>query len=164
MVNWHPAAEWTTASASGGLAQPSGIRRILGLDVGDRRIGVALSDPLGLTAQPLTVLTRRDLARDVADVRALVEQHAVGGIVVGLPLTLRGEPEVQARKVMTFIKALRRHVAVPVRAVDERLTTVQGARALRDTGVGRRRRKALIDQVAAQLILQQVLDAQRDAT
>lgn len=135
--------------------------RVLGLDVGDRRIGVALSDPLGITAQRLTVVERQRLPADVEAVRALVERHAVERVVVGLPLTLRGTTGPQAEKVTAFADALRRRLAVPVQFIDERLTTVQGERALVAAGATRRRRKQLIDQVAAQLILQQFLDAQR---
>ena len=134
--------------------------RILGLDVGDRRIGVALSDSLGLTAQQLTVLERQGLAKDLEALGAMVQQHKVETVVVGLPLTLRGERGVQAQKVASFSDALHRRVAVPVQFIDERLTTVQGERALREMGTSRGKRKRVIDQVAAQLILQQFLDVQ----
>ena len=135
--------------------------RALGLDVGDRRIGVALSDSLGLTAQRLTVVERRDPSEDVEAVRTLVDAHGVEVVIVGLPLTMRGERGIQADKVSTFADQLRRWIAVPVQLIDERLTTVQGERALREIGTTRRKRKQVIDQVAAQLILQQFLDAQR---
>ena len=135
--------------------------RILGLDVGDARIGVALSDPLGLSAQRLTVLERTGLSQDVEAVRVLVERHGVRTVVVGLPLTMRGERGPQARKVAAFSEALRRRLAMPVELIDERLTTVQGSRALQETGTRGRKRKAAIDQVAAQLILQQYLDMVR---
>ena len=133
----------------------------MGLDVGDRRIGVALSDSLGLTAQPLTVLERRGAAADAAAVRALVEAHGVDTVVVGLPLTMAGARGVQADKVTTFAEQLRRGLSVPVEFVDERLTTVQGERVLREAGIRGRRRKQAIDRVAAQLILQQFLDSKR---
>ena len=135
--------------------------RVLGLDVGDARIGVALSDPLGLSAQRLTVLERTGLSQDVEAVRVLVERHGVQTVVVGLPLTMRGERGPQARKVAAFSEALRRRLAMPVELIDERLTTVQGSRALQETGTRGRKRKAAIDQVAAQLILQQYLDMVR---
>ena len=134
--------------------------RVMGLDVGDRRIGVALSDSLGLTAQPLTVLERRHAAADTAAVQALIEAHGVETVVVGLPLTMAGAHGVQADKVTAFAGQLRRGLSVPVQFVDERLTTVQGERALREAGIRGRRRKQVIDRVAAQLILQQFLDSQ----
>ena len=135
--------------------------RVLGLDVGDRRIGVAVSDALGLTAQPLAVLTRQSLAADLDVIRTLVDHHGASAVVVGLPLTLRGERGPQAEKVVAFTEQLRRGVAVPIHLIDERLTTVQGSRALTEMGVGHKRKKAVVDQVAAQLILQQFLDLQR---
>ncbi len=137
--------------------------RVLALDVGDRRIGVAISDPSGIVAQPLTVVVRQGMAVDVEAVRALVEAHAAGAVVVGLPLTLRGERGPQAQKVLDWVERLRQQTAVPIHLVDERLTTVQGERSLRETGTPARKRKQVIDQVAAQLILQQFLETQRRA-
>jgi len=135
--------------------------RVLSLDVGQRRIGVALSDALGLTAQPLTVLERRGTTADLDALAALVAQHQVETIVVGLPLTMRGERGPQAQRAASFADTLRRKVSVPVELADERLTTVQGERALLETDTSRRKRKQVIDQVAAQLILQQYLDRRR---
>jgi putative Holliday junction resolvase len=134
--------------------------RVLGLDVGQRRIGVAVSDPLGLTAQRLTVLQRGGSREDVAAVCALIMQHQAEAVVVGLPLTLKGTHGPQAQRVASFAQALQQQSPVPVHLVDERLTTAQGERALLATGTLRRRRKQVIDQVAAQLILQQYLDSQ----
>lgn len=135
--------------------------RILALDVGDRRIGVAISDSLGLIAQQLTVLTRQGAAADAAAVGQLVASHQAERIVIGLPLTMRGEHGPQAKKVTAFANTLRHVTSAPMDFVDERLTTVEGERALLATGASRRKRKAVIDQVAAQLILQQYLDTQR---
>lgn len=137
--------------------------RVLGLDMGERRIGVALSDPLGLTAGRLTVIERHGLEADVAVVRQLVERHEVQTIVVGLPLTLRGERGIQAKRVEAFAQQLARRLGLPVAFVDERLTTVQGERVLREVKASRRQRKQTIDQLAAQIILQQYLDTQRHA-
>lgn len=137
--------------------------RVLGLDVGDVRIGVALSDALGLTAQRLGVLARQGGEQDVEAICALARRHEVQTVVVGLPLTLSGVRGPQAQKVVSFAERLRKRVGVPIELVDERLTTVQGERALRETGANRRQRKAAIDQVAAQLILQQFLDMRRGA-
>jgi putative Holliday junction resolvase len=135
------------------------MRRILGLDVGERRIGVALSDPLGLTAQRLTVLQRRDPVTDFKTIAALAADHHAEAIIVGLPLTMQGVVGTQATRIMAFVEQLRAHVRCPVHVVDERLTTVEGERALLATDASRRKRKQLIDQVAAQLILQAYLDA-----
>ena len=133
--------------------------------MGDRRIGVAISDALGLTAQPLTVLARRGALRD--DVQAvcdLVAQHRVERVVIGLPLTMRGEAGIQAEKVTAFADTLRRRLDVPIQLVDERLTTVQGSRALRAAGLSGRRQRHVIDRVAAQLILQQFLETVRSGS
>ena len=132
--------------------------RLLGLDVGARRIGVSLSDPLGLTAQRLMVLERRTLEQDLHTVAALVNEHGVKTVVVGLPITMQGAMGEQAQWVMTFVEALRHTVSCPVQVMDERLTTVQGERSLPATDTPRKRRKQLIDQVAAQLILQAYLE------
>lgn len=137
--------------------------RTLGLDIGDRRIGIALSDALGLTAQRLTVLERRNPAADVEAIRILITTHQVEQVVAGLPLTMRGEQGAQAKKVAGFVALLRRRVTIPVQWLDERLTTVQGQRALSEMNTSPRKRKLMIDQVAAQLILQHFLDTQRDA-
>ena len=139
------------------------IGRVLGLDLGTRRIGVALSDALRMTAQPLTVLDCDTLESDLEAVRRLVEQHDVRRMVVGLPLTLKGEYGPQTQRVRTFVSRLERMLAIPVALVDERFSTAQGERALLEMDVSRRKRKAIVDQVAAQLILQQYLDAQRPA-
>ncbi len=135
--------------------------RVLGLDLGERRVGVALSDALGITAQPLMVLTRKGLEADLETICALITKHQVEMLVVGLPLTLRGEQGMQVQRVKSFIAALQQRITVPVHVIDERLTTVQGERALRESGVSHQKRKQVIDQVAAQLILQQFLDKQR---
>ncbi len=135
--------------------------RVLGLDLGERRIGVALSDDLGLTAQGLTVLQRKGPKADVRAVCRLAAEHEVGTIVVGLPLTLRGARGPQAQGAEVFAEALRRRLAVPVELVDERFTTAQGERMLLQADVSRRRRKQVLDQVAAQLILQQYLDSRK---
>jgi putative Holliday junction resolvase len=138
--------------------------RILALDVGERRIGVAISDPLGLTAQRLPVLARRTPAADFDALESLVTERQVERIVVGLPLTLSGDRGSQAKRVEAFAQALRRRVTVPVQLVDERLTTSQGQRTLLSMDVSRRKRKQQIDAVAAQLILQQYLDTERQKT
>lgn len=135
--------------------------RVLGLDVGARRIGVALSDALGLTAQGLTVLHCRGLTADVNAVRELVAQHGVSTIVVGLPFTLAGERGTQVARVEAFMKAMRRRITVPIEGVDERLSTLESERVLLSADVSRRKRKQVIDQLAAQIILQRYLESRR---
>ena len=137
------------------------MQRVLGLDVGDKTIGVAVSDELGLTAQGVTVRQRQALAADVAYVREVAERYQVAGIVVGLPKNMDGSIGPQARKTLAFIARLRQDVDVPVIEWDERLTTQQAERVLLSADASRRRRKQVRDQLAAQLILQTYLEWQR---
>lgn len=133
--------------------------RVLGLDLGTRRIGVALSDPTGTIASPLLTLPHRSLAEDVERVAALCRAHAAQAVVVGWPRRLTGVAGSAARHAEEFARALRRAVAVPVELWDERLSTAAAERALLEADVRRARRRAIRDQVAAALILQAYLDA-----
>ncbi len=129
--------------------------RSLGLDIGDRRIGVAMSDPQGILASPLTIIDRTDEPSDINAILAIVEQNEVGVVIAGLPLSLRGDIGPQAEKVSRFIRELSKHTKVPVEFRDERLTTVSAQRLMRTLGKPRRARD---DAVAAALILQEYLD------
>ena len=133
--------------------------RIVALDVGSKRIGIAVSDPTGLVAGALTVLERRGTGKDTAAVADLLAREAGERIVVGLPLTLRGETGPQAQEVLQFVAALKRRVSVPVETWDERYTTVEADRILEAQGVRRDARKQRIDAVAAAVLLQEYLDA-----
>ena len=135
--------------------------RILALDVGQKRIGVALSDPGGLLATPLTTLRRRGESSDVKAVLGLADEHGVGEIIVGLPLSLSGHRGAQAQLVDQFTEALAKLAAVPVRSVDERYSSVEAERLLRESGVQPSRNKAQVDAAAAAVILQSHLDSKR---
>jgi putative Holliday junction resolvase len=135
--------------------------RILGLDVGDRRIGVALSDPEGILAQALTVLERKSEAADIEVLASLVEKYEVEGIVVGMPLSLDSSIGKQAEKVLSFSKKLSQRVAIPVETWDERLSTVATERLLRDANMKRGERKKHRDAIAAAIILQGYLERLR---
>lgn len=135
--------------------------RIMALDVGEKRIGVALSDPLGLTAQGLTVVHRRSPAADVAALAELVRAHEVTLIVVGLPRRMSGAIGAQAENALAFAALLRESLAVPVETWDERLTTRAAERMLVAGDLSRARRRQVVDKVAAALILQGYLDARR---
>ena len=135
--------------------------RILGLDVGDKSIGVAVSDELGLTAQGVTVLRRTSLAADLLFLRQTCARYEVTAVVVGLPKNMDGSLGPQAQKTLAFIEHVRRAAAVPVVAWDERLTTQAAERALIETNTPRSRRKAVRDRLAAQLILQSYLEWHR---
>ena len=134
------------------------MRRHLGLDVGDRRIGVALSDETGTLASALTTLRRVGPSRDAAAVAELAARHGVAGVVVGLPLNMDGTRGPQADKVLAFVDALRARLGVPVVPQDERLTTVEAEERLREAGLGWKERKRVVDQAAAAVILQEYLD------
>jgi putative holliday junction resolvase len=135
--------------------------RALGLDVGSKTIGVAISDELGMAAHPRETLARKGTTADVAWVEAYVRAEGVERVVVGLPLELSGREGPRAKRVNVFIDALRARLgdAVPVETWDERFSTVGANRALMEADLSRARRKQVIDQQAAVFILQGWLDA-----
>ena len=133
--------------------------RILGIDVGDKTLGLALSDDLGLTAQGLETLARRGPRADITKLRALTEEFSVKEIVVGLPKMLNGSLGVQAQKVLVFVELLSQSLGLPVATWDERLTTVAAHRVLREMNVkSHSKRRRAVDSLAAQFILQGYLD------
>ena len=135
--------------------------RTLGLDLGDARIGFALSDALGLTAQPAGVLQRKNAAADLLALRAIVDEHRVARVVVGHPLLLWGVAGARALAAERFAAKLGASLGsgVAVDLWDERLTTSEARRLLVEDGVRRGRRREVIDAMAAALILQSWLDA-----
>lgn len=132
--------------------------RILGLDVGDRRIGVALSDPTGMLATALTVINRTEDNSEIGDILKLTEDNNVECIVVGLPLSMNGSMSEQAKKASSFAEELSAHAAIPVKMWDERLSTSIASKLLRDTGSNSGQIKERRDSAAAALILQGYLD------
>jgi putative Holliday junction resolvase len=136
--------------------------RYLGLDIGNRRIGVAVSDELGLTAQPVLTLERRHNSReDLRSLARLCRRFGVAGVVVGNPLHLSGETSPQAARTQAFAAALGELAGLPVHLWDERLTTLEAHRILYEAGHQRQQHRRVVDQVAATLILQEFLDGQR---
>lgn len=134
------------------------VERCLGMDLGTKRIGLALSDPLGWTAAPIPALTRIGWKKDLAALRRLVETHAILRIVVGLPLRMNGEAGEQAKQAQEFAARLQSALGLPVETWDERLTTVQAERTLIESEVRREQRRQVIDSLAASIILQGYLD------
>lgn len=132
--------------------------RIIGLDVGEVRIGVAVSDPLGITAQAAGVITRKNLEFDINEVKRFVEEYKADSIVVGMPLNMSGIKGQSAQKVAQFVEALNSALNINVTTYDERLSTKEGEKFLISSDVSRKKRKKVIDTVAAQLILQSYLD------
>jgi putative pre-16S rRNA nuclease len=132
--------------------------RILAIDYGARRIGLAVSDELGVTAQGLPTLHRTNKRNDFDYLRRTIKQRRVAEIVVGLPLRMSGDRGAQSEKVEAFAKELRAKFKLPVRLFDERLTSVEANRVLDGADVGGRRRKEVVDQLAAVLILQAFME------
>src|SRR5687768_921800 len=126
--------------------------RLLGLDVGKRRIGVAITDPLAITARPHSTIDRNKQA--VVKIASIVEELQIGKIVVGLPLHLSGVEGEQALDVRNFVTKLQAQVSIPIEFKDERLTTVEAEYRLSDRRGDRRKRKSKIDAVAASILLE----------
>lgn len=136
--------------------------RILGLDYGSRTCGVAICDPLGITAQGLETIVRKEenkLRRTLARIEALVAEYGVEKIVLGLPLNMDDTVGPRAEKTMQFKEQLERRTGLPVILQDERLTTVEAEEVLIEAGVRRENRKQYVDKLAAVFILQAYLDA-----
>ena len=138
--------------------------RILAIDLGERRMGLALSDPLGLTAQGLPTAERRNKRQDLNFLEVLTRRHAVSRVLVGNPLNMDGSVGPQSAKSRAFAEELARRLAqthVSVELWDERLTSVEAHQVLDETGVEKVGRKGAVDQMAAALLLQSFLDARR---
>jgi len=131
------------------------------MDVGSRRIGLAISDPLGITAQGLDTVHRQNKRLDFAQLERVIREHDVAEIVMGLPLRMSGAEGIQAEKMQAFAEEVRRRFKIPVHLWDERLTSAQANRLLRETDMSIKRRGAVVDQMAAVLILQSWMDARR---
>ncbi len=135
------------------------LKAVLGIDYGSRRIGLAVSDGLGLTAQGLDTLERTGIEEDIAHIEDLISQRGVEEIVVGKPLNLDGSEGLAVEETGKFADLLREKCGVPVRLWDESLSTAQAERTMLDADVSRRIRKKSRDRMAAQLILQSFMDA-----
>jgi putative Holliday junction resolvase len=133
-----------------------GETRLLGLDIGDSRIGVALSDPLGILASPLTIITRTEEEADIKAIVEIIRQNHVGRVIAGLPISMDSSLGRQAEKVKAFVAKLCRYAGVPVELRDERLSTVSAKRLVR--GIRKTGDKTRYDAMAAALILQGYLD------
>lgn len=136
------------------------VLRIMGLDIGNRRIGVAMSDPLGWTAQGIKTITRIDGSRkDIEELREIINQYKVEKIISGLPKNMNNTLGPMSEKVMKYCANLESIFKIPVEYVDERLSTMAVTRTLIDADVSREKRKKVVDKLAAQYILQIYLDS-----
>ena len=138
--------------------------RILAIDFGARNMGLAVTDPLGVTAQGLPTYRRSNKKTDFDYLRRLLRQYGIAEIVMGLPLRMSGDEGIQAEKVHAFADELRARFKLPVHLFDERLTSVEANRVLRETEMSGRRRAGVVDQLAAVLILQSFLEFRRAAS
>lgn len=134
------------------------MERVMGLDIGDKTIGVAISDPLLITAQGIKTIRRESLKKDINELRVLVKDYNVNTIVAGLPKNMNNTLGPQGEKVLDFVERIERQIGVDIVLQDERLTTVAAERTLIEGDVSRKKRKKLIDTVAASYILQTYLD------
>lgn len=130
----------------------------MGLDVGTKTVGVAVSDALGYTAQGVTTVRRTNLKADLAELRRIIEASEVSRVVIGLPLNMDGSEGPRAEASRAFGDAVHKTTGLPIEYQDERLTTVAAQRVLLEADVSRKKRREVIDQIAAQLILQTWLD------
>lgn len=135
--------------------------RILGLDIGDVRIGIAISDELEITAQGLQTFKRKYLEKDIEGIKDIIESNEIETVIIGLPKMLDGTIGVQAQKVIDFTNILKTKINMPVIFWDERLTTSEVNKLLIDADVRRSKRREVADKLAAQLILQGYLDRKR---
>ena len=135
-----------------------GITRSLGLDIGDRRIGVALCDAEGILASPLTIINREDETADIKAIIDIINRYEVKQVIVGLPRSMDGSLGMQARKVKDFTQKLCGYIEVPLEFRDERLSTVSAKRLMREASTKKTKKKTRDDAIAAALILQGYLD------
>jgi len=135
--------------------------RIMGLDFGTKRIGIAVSDELFITAQGMDSLYSKDPKTDIEAISKLVQDNSVEEIVVGLPLNMNGSQSTKTKEVIEFVDRLSKAVTVPVKTWDERLTSMQAERVLLEADMSRAKRRKLSDKVAAQIILQSYLDSRK---
>lgn len=132
--------------------------RILGLDVGQKTIGVAISDPLGFTAQGITTIRREKKSKDIEELRKICKDYQVESIVVGLPKNMNGSIGFAGEKIMEFSQLVKEEIGLKIEFWDERLTTVAAHRAMLEADMSRKKRKKVVDKVAATYILQGYLD------
>lgn len=132
--------------------------RILALDFGEKRIGVAISDRMNVVAQGLETIEEKDIDSKLAKIKSLIKEYDVSKVIVGMPLNMNGTKGDKAIDAEGFAALLQKEMSISVEMVDERLTTAEGENVLLEADVSRKKRKRAIDKIAAQLILQTYLD------
>jgi len=144
-----------------GPAVTRAVTRVLGLDIGDKTVGVAVSDGLGLTAQGVKTVRRQSYEKDLAAIREIIEEYDATEIVAGLPKSMDGHLGPQAEKVLVFVEKIKDNTGLPVHMFDERLTTALVNKMMIQGDVSRAKRREVVDMLAAQVILQGFLDRRR---
>lgn len=134
------------------------MRRLIGLDIGEKRIGVAVSDPLNITAQSIGRIDRKNIESDIRKIKEIINEYGAEKIIVGLPLNMNGTRGKSAEAAEGFAAALKKEISAGVEMYDERLTTMQGERMLIEADVSRKKRRQNIDKISAQLILQNYME------
>jgi putative Holliday junction resolvase len=147
--------EYTCVVGNNGITNSG---RILALDVGSHTIGLAVTDPLGITAQGLETLRRKNKRTDLAALADIIRQYNVCELVVGLPLRMSGQEGTQSGKMREFVAVLEKQFGLPIHLVDERLTSVEANRVLRESAMSIKKRAGAVDRLAAVLILQNFLE------
>ncbi len=137
------------------------LMRIMGLDIGSHTIGVAISDELGMTAQGVKTIRRRSMEEDLKEISLMITQFEINKIVVGLPISMNGTIGKQAELVFQWIKAVKEKISLPIETWDERFSTVEASKVLLEADLSRKKRKGIIDKLAAVLILQGYLHRSR---
>ena len=132
--------------------------RILGLDYGEKRIGVAICDELGMTARGIATIARKYWKKDIEQIAGFVREYSARKIVIGYPVRLDGTEGIQCEKVNMFVDALKKGISVPVEKWNEALSTKEAEGLLREADINRRKRRAVVDKLAAAIILQDYLD------
>jgi putative Holliday junction resolvase len=135
--------------------------RIMSMDIGSRTIGIAISDELGITAQGLKTIKRRSMEEDLKEISIIIAQFKIDRIVVGLPKNMDGTIGKQAELVLQWIKAAQEKIKIPAETWDERLSTVEASKILLEADLSRKKRKGVIDKLAAVIILQGYLNQSR---
>lgn len=138
------------------------MQRVLALDLGEKRIGVAVSDVLNIIAQAVGTIERKGIKNDFKKIEDLIKKYGAAKIVVGLPLNMDGTKGKSASLAIDFVNTLKREIQIDVEMIDERLTSAQGERIFLEADISRKKRKKNLDKIAAQLILQNYLDSHSD--
>jgi len=138
------------------------MQRILALDLGEKRIGVAVSDALNIIAQSVGTIERKGIKNDLKKIRDLIQEYNADRLIVGLPLNMDGTKGKSANLAIDFVDEIKKEIQIKVEMVDERFSTAQGERIFLEADVSRKKRKKMIDKIAAQLILQNYLELHKD--